>query len=70
MTTTTLQFRIYRYNPDKDAAPYMQDIAIEADETDRKLLDALVKKSERRYLIVPSFLPRRCLWLGCDEHQR
>ncbi len=43
MTTTTLQFRIYRYNPDKDAAPYMQDIAIEADETDRKLLDALVK---------------------------
>ncbi len=43
MTTRTLQFKIYRYDPDKDAKPYMQDIAVEVDSTDRKLLDALVK---------------------------
>jgi succinate dehydrogenase / fumarate reductase iron-sulfur subunit len=38
-----MQFKIYRYDPDKDNAPYMQDIAIEIDETDRKLLDVLTK---------------------------
>jgi succinate dehydrogenase / fumarate reductase iron-sulfur subunit len=43
MTTRTLQFKIYRYDPDKDQKPYMQDISVEVDSTDRKLLDALVK---------------------------
>ena len=43
MTTRTLQFKIYRYDPDKDQKPYMQDITVEVDSTDRKLLDALVK---------------------------
>jgi succinate dehydrogenase / fumarate reductase iron-sulfur subunit len=43
MTTRTLQFKIYRYDPDKDQKPYMQDIAIEIDATDRKLLDVMVK---------------------------
>jgi succinate dehydrogenase / fumarate reductase iron-sulfur subunit len=43
MTTRTLQFKIYRYDPDQDRKPYMQDIAVEVDATDRKLLDALVK---------------------------
>ncbi len=43
MTTRTLQFKIYRYDPDKDQKPYMQDIAVEIDATDRKLLDAMVK---------------------------
>jgi len=43
MTTRTLQFKIYRYDPDKDQKPYMQDVAVEVDSTDRKLLDALVK---------------------------
>jgi succinate dehydrogenase / fumarate reductase iron-sulfur subunit len=43
MTSRTLQFKIYRYDPDKDAKPYMQDISVEIDSTDRKLLDALVK---------------------------
>jgi succinate dehydrogenase / fumarate reductase iron-sulfur subunit len=43
MTSRTLQFKIYRYDPDRDAKPYMQDIAVEVDSTDRKLLDALVK---------------------------
>ncbi len=41
--TRTLQFKIYRYDPDKDAKPYMQDISVEVDATDRKLLDAMVK---------------------------
>jgi succinate dehydrogenase / fumarate reductase iron-sulfur subunit len=43
MTTRTLDFRIYRYDPDKDAKPYLQDISVEVDSTDSKLLDALVK---------------------------
>jgi succinate dehydrogenase / fumarate reductase iron-sulfur subunit len=41
--TRTVQFRIYRYDPDQDAKPYMQDISVEIDSTDRKLLDAMVK---------------------------
>jgi len=43
MTTRTLQFKIYRYDPDVDQKPYMQDIAVEVDATDRKLLDAMVR---------------------------
>ncbi|WP_028451306.1 succinate dehydrogenase iron-sulfur subunit [Chitinilyticum aquatile] len=44
MTTQTVKFRVYRYDPDKDAKPYMQDISVEVDTTtERKLLDALVK---------------------------
>ncbi len=41
--TRTVQFKIYRYDPDQDAKPYMQDISVEIDSTDRKLLDAMVK---------------------------
>jgi succinate dehydrogenase / fumarate reductase, iron-sulfur subunit len=45
MTTPsrTVDFKIYRYDPDKDAKPYMQDISVELDVTDRKLLDAIVR---------------------------
>ena len=43
MSKRTVQFSIYRYDPDKDDAPYMQDISVELEPTDRKLLDALVK---------------------------
>ncbi len=39
----TVQFKIYRYDPDQDAKPYMQDISVELESTDRKLLDAMVK---------------------------
>ena len=39
----TVQFKIYRYDPDRDAKPYMQDIEVELDITDRKLLDAMVR---------------------------
>ncbi|HEY1181442.1 MAG TPA: succinate dehydrogenase iron-sulfur subunit, partial [Rhodocyclaceae bacterium] len=43
MAARTVQFRIYRYDPDKDAKPWMQDISLELEETDHKLLDAIVK---------------------------
>jgi len=43
MSTRTVEFSIYRYDPDKDEKPYMQNISVEIDSTDRKLLDALVK---------------------------
>jgi succinate dehydrogenase / fumarate reductase iron-sulfur subunit len=44
--TRTMQkrtFQIYRYDPDKDAKPYMQTIEIELDGHERMLLDALMK---------------------------
>src|SRR5208283_369571 len=37
----TLKFQIYRYDPDKDAKPYMQDLTVELLPTDKMLLDAL-----------------------------
>ncbi len=36
-------FEIYRYDPDKDKAPYMQTYKVELDDGDRMLLDALIK---------------------------
>jgi len=39
----TLQFKIYRYNPQSDDKPRMQDISIKLGENDRKLLDALTR---------------------------
>ena len=40
MTKRTVQFKIYRYDPDKDEKPYMQDISVELEASDKKLLDA------------------------------
>src|SRR3977135_3746257 len=37
----TLKFQIYRYDPDQDAKPYMQDVTVELQDTDKMLLDAL-----------------------------
>lgn len=37
----TLKFQIYRYDPDKDTKPYMQDLTVELQDTDKMLLDAL-----------------------------
>ncbi len=36
-------FKIYRYDPDQDAKPYMPTIEVELDGTERMLLDALLK---------------------------
>ena len=38
-----IRFSLYRYDPDKDDKPYMQDIEVDVSATDVKLLDALVK---------------------------
>ena len=40
---TQRTFSIYRYDPDKDAKPYMQTITVELDGSERMLLDALMK---------------------------
>lgn len=37
-----MKFRIYRYNPDTDTAPYMQDFELSMDAGDAMLLDALM----------------------------
>ena len=39
-----MRLSIYRYDPDKDAAPYMKDYDIELEPTDRMLLDALIRE--------------------------
>jgi succinate dehydrogenase / fumarate reductase iron-sulfur subunit len=38
-----MHLRIFRYDPDRDAKPYMKDYHVETDATDRMLLDVLVK---------------------------
>jgi succinate dehydrogenase / fumarate reductase, iron-sulfur subunit len=38
-----MKFSIYRYDPDKDAKPYMQDLEVELLPTDKMLLDALMR---------------------------
>ena len=43
VATRTMRFSIYRYDPDKDAKPYMQDITVELLPTDKMLLDALIR---------------------------
>ena len=37
------KFKIFRYDPDKDEKPYIQDITVRLEKTDRMLLDALLK---------------------------
>jgi GNAT superfamily N-acetyltransferase len=39
----TVRFSIYRYDPDKDAKPYMQDLEVELLPTDKMLLDAIMR---------------------------
>ena len=43
MTNLTMRFSIYRYDPDKDAKPYMQDLTVELGPTDKMLLDAIMR---------------------------
>jgi succinate dehydrogenase / fumarate reductase iron-sulfur subunit len=38
-----MRFSIYRYNPDVDAKPYMQDLEVDLEPSDKKLLDALMR---------------------------
>ncbi len=39
-------FKIYRYDPDKDAKPYMKEYEVELGPNDRMLLDALIRVKE------------------------
>jgi succinate dehydrogenase / fumarate reductase iron-sulfur subunit len=41
-----MKFRIYRYNPDADAHPYMQDYDLQLNAPDAMLLDALMQLRE------------------------
>jgi len=38
-----MKFKIYRYDPDKDAKPYMQDYDVQMQPTEPMLLDALIR---------------------------
>ncbi len=38
-----MRFRIYRYDPDKDAKPYMQDYDVKPEASDSMLLDMLIR---------------------------
>jgi succinate dehydrogenase / fumarate reductase iron-sulfur subunit len=41
-----MKFSIYRYNPEKDEKPYMQDYDVALESTDRMLLDAIIRIKE------------------------
>ena len=41
-----VRFSIYRYDPDKDAKPYMQNIEVELQPSDKMLLDALMRMKQ------------------------
>lgn len=48
MNTSTFNFSIYRYDPDKDTKPYMQDYQLDIPEgSDLMLLDALLMLKEQ-----------------------
>ena len=49
-------FKIYRYDPDKDAKPYMQTIEVELDGHERMLLEELVERVRAGDLAVQPFL--------------
>lgn len=41
-----MRFKIYRYNPEQDSQPYMQDYSLDIDKRDKMLLDALLMIKE------------------------
>jgi succinate dehydrogenase / fumarate reductase iron-sulfur subunit len=41
-----MKFSVYRYNPDVDKKPYMQDYDIALEDEDQMLLDALIRIKE------------------------
>ena len=43
MSQRTVHFKVWRCGPDKDEKPYMRDISVELEPSDKKLLDALVR---------------------------
>ncbi len=47
-----MKFRIYRYNPDTDIAPYMQDYDLSLEAGDAMLLDALMQLRNKTIVSV------------------
>ena len=50
-----MKFRIYRYNPDTDAKPYMQDYDLDLQAGDAMLLDALLLLKQQEPQHVEGF---------------
>ena len=66
-----MHFSIYRYNPETDDKPRMQDYDVALEPPDRMLLDALVRiKALDDTLTFRRSCPRRRVRLGRDEFQR
>ena len=42
-----MRFQIYRYDPDKDDKPYMQEYDVKLEPTDKMLLDAIVRLKQQ-----------------------
>ena len=67
-----LEFSIYRYNPDVDDAPHMQDYTLEAEEgRDMMLLDALIQLKEKDPSLSfrRSCRARRLLSVRCQDYR-
>ena len=69
MTARSIRFSIYRYDPDKDSRPRMQDITVALQPTDKMLLDALMRiKSDEddslsfRRSCREGIIHAECLW--------
>ena len=45
--SSTRKITVYRYNPEKDKKPYMQDFFVDLEPTDKMLLDALIKMKQQ-----------------------
>jgi succinate dehydrogenase / fumarate reductase iron-sulfur subunit len=68
----TLKLKIYRYDPDKDAKPYMQDLTVELQghRQDAAGRAAAHQVRRRRFAGPAPLVPRRRVRFGRDEHQR
>src|SRR5262249_23485445 len=62
----SMRFRIYRYNPDKDAKPYMQDYELEPGPSNQMLLDMLIRIKAQHDSLS---LPRSCRDGGCGSDE-
>ena len=71
LSSRTMKFRIYRYDPEKDAKPRLQDYDVALDPHDRMLLDALIRlKAVDDTLSFRRSCREGRLRLRRDEHQR
>lgn len=52
-----LQVSVYRYNPEKDAAPFMQDFQVDTGGKDIIFSTLALDQGTGRGLLLPSFLP-------------